>query len=114
MRHSELFNECINDLQLLKIEFSGASHTWARGVSPETRQSRRLDRALCNGAWGMMFDRAQVRHFPGIQSDHSLILISPNGFVPVHDINRPFRFQATWLMHESFQQFVHDKSKNGN
>lgn len=59
-RRSELFNEWIDDLQLLEIEFSEASHTWARGVSPETSQSGRLDRALCNGTWGMMFDRARV------------------------------------------------------
>lgn len=108
-RRSHQFNEWIDELHLLELEFSGASHTWSRGLSPETRQSGRLDRALCNDAWCLMFDQAHVRHLPAVQSDHSPLFISPNGFVPIQDINKPFRFQATWLTHEQFHEFVHDK-----
>lgn len=108
-RRSHQFNEWIDDLHLLELEFSGASHTWSRGLSQETRQSGRLDRALCNDAWGLMFDQAHVRHLPAVQSDHSPLFISPNGFVPIQEVNRPFRFQATWLTHEQFQDFVNEK-----
>ena len=108
-RRSNNFNEWIDDLQLLEVEFSGASHTWARGLSPETRQSARLDRALCNGNWSMRFERAKVKHLPAVQSDHCPIFISPNGFIPIQDVNRPFKFQATWLTHENFQDFVREK-----
>lgn len=35
-------------MELIEVEFSGASHTWARGLTSETRHSGRLDKALCN------------------------------------------------------------------
>ncbi|XP_021765937.1 uncharacterized protein LOC110730442 [Chenopodium quinoa] len=47
-RRSAMFNSWIDEMELIEVEFSGAAHTWARGLSLETRQSRRLDRALCN------------------------------------------------------------------
>lgn len=96
-------------MDLLELEFSGASHTWARGLTPETRQSGRLDRALCNSSWGLRFENAKVKHSPAFQSDHCPIFISPNRFVPLQAINRPFRFQASWLTHENFQEFVGEK-----
>lgn len=43
------FNEWVEDMGLLEVEFSGASDTWSRGKSIETWQSARLNRALCNG-----------------------------------------------------------------
>lgn len=108
-RRSVLFNEWVDDMQLMEIEFSGAAHTWARGLTPETRRSGRLDRALCNSEWGLRFEAAKVKHLPAVHSDHCPLLISPNGFMPLHHINRPFRFQAAWLRHESFHDFVQDK-----
>lgn len=113
-RRSHGFNAWIDELQLLEVEFSGAPHTWARGLSPETRQSARFDRALCNGLWSMQFDRARMRHLLAVQSDHNPILISPNEFAPLHDLNRPFKFQATWLTHEHFQEFLKDKWNPNN
>lgn len=99
----------MEESQLIEIEFSGAPHRWARGNSPETRRSARLDRALCNSDWGLRFDHARVKHLPALQSDHSPLLISPNGFAPLSSIVHPFRFQASWLSHEKFSEFVHEK-----
>ncbi|KAL2929558.1 Protein FixB [Bienertia sinuspersici] len=67
--------------------------------------------ALCNGDWSMRFSNAHVKHLPAIQSDHCPIFISPNGFVPLDTLARPFRFQACWLLHENFETFVKDKWK---
>lgn len=108
-RRSRLFNDWIDDMQLVEVEFAGAAHTWARGLTPETRHSGRLDRALCNGDWSMRFDKAKVKHLPALQSDHCPILVSPNGFTPLKSLNRPFKFQASWLTHEKFQELIHDK-----
>lgn len=57
-RRSAKFNDWIEDLQLINIEFSGDEHTWARGNSIETYQSGRLDGALCNAEWSILFDQA--------------------------------------------------------
>ncbi|XP_021835969.1 uncharacterized protein [Spinacia oleracea] len=93
-RRSNHFNQWVENNQLLEIEFSGPSHTWARGNSIDTRQSVRLDRAMCSTEWGLRFDKARVKHLPAIQSDHCPILITSNGLAPLQELNRPFRFQA--------------------
>lgn len=108
-RRSRNFNSWIEDLELIEVEFSGPQHTWGRGLSPETRQSARLDRVLCNGPWGLRFGNAKLRHLPAIQSDHNPLFISPNGFIPLQSIARQFKFQATWLSHEKFRSFVEEK-----
>ncbi|KAL2926253.1 Protein FixB, partial [Bienertia sinuspersici] len=94
------------DAQGFSVEFAGASHTWARGNTPHTQKSARLDRAICNGEWSLRFEHAQVKHLLAIQSDHCPLLISPNGFSPLASIKRPFRFQAAWMSHEAFKDFV--------
>ncbi|XP_074266599.1 uncharacterized protein LOC141589876 [Silene latifolia] len=105
-RRCENFDNWIENCEFLELAFTGPSHTRARGNSVGTRQSARLDRALCNAYWGALFEDAMVRHVPIIQSDHCALFISPNGFVPLNAINRPFRFQACWLTHENFKEFV--------
>lgn len=42
-RRSARFNEWVDDLGLLEVEFSGSTHTWSRGNSIDTWQSARLD-----------------------------------------------------------------------
>ncbi|XP_074283852.1 uncharacterized protein LOC141608393 [Silene latifolia] len=105
-RRCENFNNWIENCELLELAFSGSAHTWARGNSVETRKSARLDRALCNADWGALFEDAMTKHLPAIQSDHCPIFIAPNGFAPLNAVNRPFRFQACWLTHESFKEYV--------
>ncbi|XP_074318276.1 uncharacterized protein LOC141655076 [Silene latifolia] len=44
-RRCENFINWIDNCDLIELAFTGASHTWARGNTTETRQSARLDRA---------------------------------------------------------------------
>ncbi|KAL2923360.1 Protein MON2, partial [Bienertia sinuspersici] len=111
-RRAKHFNALVEDMELIELEFSGPSHTWARGLSDEIRKSARLDRALCNSAWATRFTNASIKVLPAIQSDHCPLFISPNGFAPLNSINKPFRFQAAWLTHEKFQEFVQSKWSN--
>ncbi|XP_074318455.1 uncharacterized protein LOC141655267 [Silene latifolia] len=73
-RRCDHFNNWIEDCELIELAFTGPNHTWARGNSMETRQSARLDRALCNSDWGIRFEEAMVRHLPAISSDHCSLL----------------------------------------
>ncbi|XP_021837638.2 uncharacterized protein [Spinacia oleracea] len=68
-------HDWIDEMQLVEIEFVGAGHTWARGLSRETRQSGRLDQDLCNAEWGLRFEQAKVRHLPAVGSHHFPIFI---------------------------------------
>ncbi|XP_074289440.1 uncharacterized protein LOC141614592 [Silene latifolia] len=113
-RRCNLFNNWIENCELIELEFSGSLHTWARGNSCDTRQSARLDRALCNSDWGTRFENATVKHFPAYQSDHCPLFISPNGFVPLQSVQKPFRFQAAWLTHEKFAEFVSESWSVGS
>ncbi|XP_074296800.1 uncharacterized protein LOC141627423 [Silene latifolia] len=108
-KRCENFNNWIENCELLELEFSGPAHTWARGNSPETRQSARLDRALCSVEWGTIHEDASVRHLPAFQSDHCPLLIAPNGFAPLNSVQKPFRFQAAWMTHERFSTFIAEK-----
>ncbi|KAL2929467.1 Epithelial membrane protein 2 [Bienertia sinuspersici] len=111
-RRAKHFDQWIDSMELLEIVFSGPSHTWARGLTEETRRSARLDRVLCNTEWASHFSNASVKHLPAIQSDHCPPLISLNGFSPLRAINKPFRFQAAWMTHEKFQGFVENSWNN--
>lgn len=108
-RRSARFNHWVEHNQLIEVSFSGPSHTWSRGHSIETWRSARLDRALCNAEWSLYFDQARVKHLPALQPDHCPILISSNGFAPLASLDKPFRFQAAWLTHESFTDFFSRK-----
>ncbi|KAL2940400.1 Dextranase [Bienertia sinuspersici] len=61
-RRSIMFNNWINEMDLMEVEFIGAAQTWARGNSIETRRSARLDRALCNDQWALKFQAARLTH----------------------------------------------------
>lgn len=101
-RRTAIFNGWVEDMKLLELEFEGESHTWSRGLTIETRCSARLDRALCNSEWGLIFTSAKMKHLPVLASDHCPLLISPNGFAPTESLLHPFKFQAAWLKHENF------------
>ncbi|KAL2940377.1 hypothetical protein RDABS01_028829 [Bienertia sinuspersici] len=96
----------------MEVEFIGVAHTWARGNSIETR-STRLDRALCNDQWALKFEQAKMKHLPAVHSDHCPIFISPNGFVLLQSLHRPFRFQAARLTHENFKEFFQENWDTG-
>ena len=108
-RRSEHFNHWVESNNLIEVEFAGPAHTWARGNSVHTRRSARLDRALCNAEWGLQFENAKVKHLPALQSDHCPLLISSNGFAPLEALNKPFRFQAAWMTHSNFTDFIQGK-----
>ena len=91
---------------LIDLGCSGPAHTWFRGNSIDTFKSARLDRGLVNANWRMRFTEGGVRNLPKASSDHCPILISNTGFAPIPSSLKPFRFQATWLRHEKFNDFV--------
>ncbi|WCJ29423.1 LINE-1 retrotransposable element ORF2 protein [Euphorbia peplus] len=99
------FANWINDLQLVDLGFVGPQFTWFRGVTPRTRVACRLDRALSNTAWRLLYPEAFVRHLPRNKSDHVplLIKLNNNSSPPAAS---PFRFQAAWLTHPDFHNVI--------
>ncbi|XP_021715175.1 uncharacterized protein LOC110683134 [Chenopodium quinoa] len=90
----------------------GTEHSWARGNSPNTYKSAKLDRGFANEEWRLKFDEGVVRNLPRVKSNHCLILISTNGFAHILTACKPFRFQAMWINHANFDDFVHKNWNN--
>ena len=105
-RRCRAFANWIENNELIDLGCSGPAHTWYRGNSAETFKSARLDRGLVNDKWRLRFEEGSLRNLPKSSSDHCPILISSTGFAPIPFALRPFGFQAAWLRHDKFQEFV--------
>jgi len=111
-RRCNNFNFWIENNHLIDLGFSGPRYTWTRGNTMETMKYARLDRGLCNEHWRMLFEEASVRHLLQHKSDHNPLLISLYGFTLAQTTMRPFRFQAAWLPHPSFEDFLRENWKH--
>ncbi|XP_021756943.1 uncharacterized protein LOC110722030 [Chenopodium quinoa] len=111
-RRCKDFSDWVNDNHLIDLGSSGPVHTWSRGLLEATYKAARLDRALVKEELRLRFDEGVVRNLTRITSDHCPILINLNGFTPIPKALKPFRFQAAWLKHETFEEFVCDKWNN--
>ncbi|GAV86959.1 hypothetical protein CFOL_v3_30385 [Cephalotus follicularis] len=65
---------------------------------------KRLDRALVTTDWKIMFENAQVFHLPKTHYDHCSLLIDINYNQRRLTRVKPFRFEAAWLSHPSFEE----------
>ncbi|KAL2931772.1 Microtubule-associated tumor suppressor candidate 2-like protein [Bienertia sinuspersici] len=94
-----------NQPWLLAGDINETRYCWERSSScPET--SRRVSEFLGNlklGHEATQSKHQKVKHLPTVQSDHNPLLISPNGFAPISAPNKPFRFQAAWIL-ETFME----------
>ncbi|XP_021742807.1 uncharacterized protein LOC110708893 [Chenopodium quinoa] len=100
------FSNWIDSDGFIDIGCSGPNHTWYRGNSSATFKSSRLDRGLINEEWRLCFGEGALRNLPRTASDHCPILISTTGFALINSSLKPFQFQAAWLHHEKFEEFV--------
>lgn len=101
--HSKLgadreFFRWFEEMNLLDLGFEGPTFTWKRGSS-----EARLDRFVANEDWMNKFPNAKVFHMNQLKSDHRPILLRLNCCETREVRNRPFRFIASWVLHENFQ-----------
>ncbi|KAL5750858.1 hypothetical protein ACOSP7_025461 [Xanthoceras sorbifolium] len=92
---------------MIDLGYIGPKFTWItrRGVGEEIWE--KLDRAVCSMEWRVRFLDGFVKHLPRIMSDHSLLLLQlKSGFVP--NKLKCFRFEAMWLQHKNFSDFINN------
>ncbi|KAJ8432430.1 hypothetical protein Cgig2_016060 [Carnegiea gigantea] len=105
-RRCALFNYWIKNNGLIDLGFSGPRFTWSTSNTVSSKNFARLDRALCNSLWRSNFAEASVRHLLQNQYDHHPLLIHLHSASPHTHIQRPFKFQAAWLYHDKFADYL--------
>lgn len=69
------FNNLLNKCNLLDLGFNGPRFTWANKRN-NCVLMKRLDRALCNPGWYLLFKETTVLHLPKTSFNHHPILIN--------------------------------------
>jgi hypothetical protein len=119
-RKCNIFKDRIDVCKLMDIGAMGPKFTW-RGPLYHGGQRiyERLDRALCNSHWRLLFPDGYVKVLPRMDfSDHHPILISPKE-VPHPIAPRQFRFESAWLLEKTYlnmmkQSWNQDNSMSAN
>ncbi|CAL1381890.1 unnamed protein product [Linum trigynum] len=106
LRKCRLFNDRINQAELIDLGYSGPCFTWYRGGQHSTHKASRLDRSFCNPAWNATFPNTSVLHLPRLHSDHNPILTTIASQGQLSPDSRPFKFEAAWFTHSDFLNFV--------
>lgn len=102
------FVDWIDRTQLIDVMADGPFFTWCGPkVGHYDRVFERLVRLLCNGTWRLEFHEASMSVLPRSYSDHHLLLLQLEGLAPRHEL-KPFRFEAAWVTHSQFNDFVRD------
>ena len=86
------FRNCINDCNMIDLGFSGPKFTWSNCHDITSLIMERLDRAIANPNWRILFSKASVSHLTRTHSDHCPILLTLCPIIP-HSLPRPFRFE---------------------
>ncbi|KAF7815008.1 RNA-directed DNA polymerase [Senna tora] len=95
------FSRCISNCNLVDLGFKGPKFTWKRNNIME-----RIDRVSGNQVWVSNFSNYSVFTLPSFKSDHNAILLKPTVHSMSSSGEKPFRFQAAWLTHNSFEDLV--------
>ncbi|KAJ9536687.1 hypothetical protein OSB04_un000160 [Centaurea solstitialis] len=72
-RNSDMvdFFECVEDIEVFDISYTGIQHTWCQKPKEEAGLRRKLDRILANVEFTTLFEDAHARFHPRGISDHS-------------------------------------------
>ncbi|KAL8152712.1 hypothetical protein V2J09_010472 [Rumex salicifolius] len=83
-----------------------STFTWSRGTSAATYIAKRLDRVMFNIGAQLQWPSVMVCHLPKSCSDHTPLLLIMNPRPSCNWRRRPFRFEAAWLSHQEFKNFL--------
>ena len=93
-----VFNDVINELQLVDWPMLGGSITWSNGAS-----ASRIDRFLVNSEWEDHFANATQTRLSRPVSDLWPVLLESGG---VQRGPFPFRFENMWLKVDGFVDLI--------
>ncbi|KAL9680585.1 hypothetical protein QQ045_018466 [Rhodiola kirilowii] len=99
------FRQALEDCHLSDLGFRGNPFTYSNRRRGTDEMRGRLDRAVCNRQWRQDHPKGQVHHLSIHVSDHSIIMLDTKGEGDEKQ-KRPFRFEAMWLKHPEYGEFM--------
>ncbi|KAK2365796.1 hypothetical protein QL285_079253 [Trifolium repens] len=101
------FRDAVSDCGLVDIRLEGHQFTWCKSLETHRRVEERLDRAMANSDWMLLFPEVRLINLLASHSDHNPILLQ--GVVPsTTRPNRPFRFENSWLKEPDLEDTVRE------
>jgi hypothetical protein len=98
------FGECLNDLEVIDLKFSGFFFTWNNKSEGAGFIARKLDRVLVNEEWLGRFGGTNVDFLSAGVSDHSPGLITVGSLVSFGP--KPIKFCNFWLEHGDYMEWL--------
>lgn len=86
----------VDDNGMIDLRFQGNPFTWTNKCNGRANIQERLDRALANAQWKLLFPNATVLHLPASQSDHCPLFLNTVQGTP--QPLRPFKFETMWML----------------
>lgn len=99
------FNNCVQELGLVRLEHVGDRFTWFKGDMKE-----RLDWA----EWMSQHQEAKVWHLMRFGSDHRPIRVANTDCQKSHGSRAMFKYDAAWELEETFHDIVEESWKNAD
>jgi endonuclease/exonuclease/phosphatase family metal-dependent hydrolase len=91
----DLFKEALEGCELDDLGFSGDIFTWRnKQMTGDTHIRERLDRAVANAAWRMMFPLMHVKNGDPYHSDHRPVVVLTELFQGGRGSGGGFKFEA--------------------
>nr|XP_029143833.1 uncharacterized protein LOC114924217 [Arachis hypogaea] len=106
LARAEQFAEILEDCGLFDMGAIGRRFTWYRKVKGGVQVAKKLDRAVINQDWRLMFPEAYTEVLARLHSDHCPLFTRCKMAKRATKGHRPFRFQAAWMTHPLFRNVV--------
>jgi hypothetical protein len=103
------FRGALEKCELDELGFTGDIFTWRNKQTKGASHIReRLDRAMANGGWRMMFPLMSVKNADPYHSDHRPVVVVTEALKHGSGGVSNFKFEATWLQEEGCRKVIED------
>ncbi|MCI03410.1 endonuclease/exonuclease/phosphatase family protein, partial [Trifolium medium] len=106
------FRNAVSDCDLTDIKLDGYPFTWIKSRGKPHVIEERLDRAMANTNWLILYPEVRLRNLLTSHSDHSPILLQSSPTIR-NGNTYSFRFENIWLKEEDIEEVVEDSWKEG-
>ncbi|XP_020970175.1 uncharacterized protein LOC110268393 [Arachis ipaensis] len=97
------FRKFVDMNYLMDLDIKGGRFTWFGNPRNGFITRERIDRALVNWEWRVLYQQASLKALPAISSDHCPLVLDIN---QVQKIDKSFKFEAFWTDHEECEDIV--------